>query len=403
MMQSLQEREQSLMACMRPRQVTSRVHFPGLNELRFIAWFAVFVGHVERWKDFYGYPDRFWIHGRLGVTFFYVITGLGVTLFFVISGFLITYLLLSEKWSLGSISIKDFYVRRMLRIWPLYFLLILLCMLVINRVGPLAAPAHQAIIDKDFWRILGAHALFLPTLVPAVLHTAQVWSVAVEEQFYIVWPWIVKWGRGLWLLTLVPVAAVFAPTIILEWPVNWRSSSEIIAAVDYAHNFSCLGIGCLTAICYMTAPPILLRFLYHPAVQASAVGSLVVLLWIGHRGGQQVMWVLGADVRWFSLLFAIVILNVATNPRPLFRLENRVADYLGRISYGLYMLHTIAIALAIYALRPIISDEYRGWLSNATLYILSFALSVLVATASYYLFEQPFLRLKSRFARVPSG
>jgi peptidoglycan/LPS O-acetylase OafA/YrhL len=374
-----------------------RVHFPGLNELRFIAWLAVFLGHVEQGKELFHYPHRYWIHGRLGVV-----------LFFVISGFLISYLLLSEKWAFGGVSVKDFYVRRILRIWPLYFLLILLCMLVVNRVGPLAAPAYQAHIDKHFWTIFWGYALFVPTLVDPVLYTIHVWSIAVEEQFYIAWPWVVKWSRGPWLLVLVPVAAILAPTIIWHWPwipIDWRNSTALGDAGEYARHFSCLGIGCLAAICYLKAPRVLLRFLYHPLVQAGVLSCLVVLLWIGHRGGEEAIHAaeFGADSRWYSLLFSIVILNVATNPRPLLRLENRIADYLGRISYGLYMYHPIAIALTVYALRPMISDNYRGWLSNALVYLLSFGLSVLVASASYYLFEEPFLRLKSRFARVPSG
>src|SRR5262249_40017472 len=204
-------------------EVRRRVHFPGLNELRFIAWFAVFLAHVEQGKEFYGYHYRFCVHGRLGVI-----------LFFVISGFLITYLLLSEKWSLGRVSIRDFYVRRILRIWPLYFLLILLCMLVVNRVGPLAAPADQAVIDKNFWKIFLGYALFVPTLVRPVLHTTHVWSVAVEEQFYIAWPWIVKWR--LWVIALVPLAAILAPTIIWHWPTDWRSSAAMLEAGEYARN-----------------------------------------------------------------------------------------------------------------------------------------------------------------------
>jgi peptidoglycan/LPS O-acetylase OafA/YrhL len=329
---------------------------------------------------------------------------LGVVLFFAISGFLITYLLLSEKWSLGAISIKGFYARRILRIWPLYFLVVLACMLVVSRIGPLAAPAYQAHIDKHFWHIFLAYALFVPTLVEPVPFTTHLWSIAVEEQFYIVWPWIVKWGHGLWLLVLVPLAAILAPTIIWEWPTNWQSGMTIFHAWEYFRHFSCLAIGSLTAICYLTAPRVLLRFLYHPVVQAGVLGCLVVMLWNAHSHGEEgVRAEFGADARSYSLLFGVLILNVATNPRPLFRLENRVADYLGRISYGLYMYHPLTIALAVCALRPIISDNYRGGLSNAALYILSFGLSVLVSSMSYHLFEQPFLRLKSRFARVPSG
>src|SRR5580765_7047711 len=101
-------------------QSTSRVHFPGLNGLRFTAWFAVFLGHVEQGKELFHYPEHGWIHGWLGVV-----------LFFVISGFLITYLLLAEGQRYGGLSVPGFYIRRILRIWPLYFLLILSCMLIV--------------------------------------------------------------------------------------------------------------------------------------------------------------------------------------------------------------------------------------------------------------------------------
>src|SRR5262249_15630873 len=161
---------------------------------------------------------------------------------------------------------------------------------------------------------------------------------------------------------LVPLAAILAPTVIWEWPANWRSSIATFHAWEYVRHFSCLGIGCLTAIFYLTAPRVLLRFLYHPAVQAGVLGCLVVLLWIAHSHGEEgVRAEFGADARWYSLLFGVVILNAATNPNPLIRFENRVADYLGRISYGLYMYHPLAIALAVYALRPLILDSYRGW------------------------------------------
>src|SRR5262249_4522233 len=126
----------------------SRVHFPGLNGLRFIAWLAVFLGHVEQGKELFRYPQHGWIHGWLGVV-----------LFFVISGFLITYLLLAERRRYGGVYIREFYIRRILRIWPLYFLLILSCMLIVNRIGPLAMPGHQREIDRHFWKILLGYLL----------------------------------------------------------------------------------------------------------------------------------------------------------------------------------------------------------------------------------------------------
>ncbi|MBL0102606.1 MAG: acyltransferase [Bacteroidetes bacterium] len=97
--------------------MTNKIHFPGLNGLRFIAAFLVLVHHNERIKLRLGL-ENFWES-----QFIIVVGKLGVILFFVLSGFLITYLLLKEEKKTGSIHVKQFYIRRILRIWPLYFLI----------------------------------------------------------------------------------------------------------------------------------------------------------------------------------------------------------------------------------------------------------------------------------------
>src|SRR6267378_8187081 len=92
------------------------VYFPGLHGLRFFAAMMVVFSHIELMKDYHGYPNLY--ASNLAV---YESGRLGVTLFFVLSGFLISYLLLKEKEVSGSIAIRKFYGRRILRIWPLYF------------------------------------------------------------------------------------------------------------------------------------------------------------------------------------------------------------------------------------------------------------------------------------------
>ena len=99
--------------------MAKQVFFPNLNGLRFVAASLVMICHIEQWKGLNG------LHRSL-LPFFDKIGSLGVTLFFVLSGFLITYLLLTEKQDKGTINVKKFYLRRVFRIWPLYYLIIII-------------------------------------------------------------------------------------------------------------------------------------------------------------------------------------------------------------------------------------------------------------------------------------
>src|SRR5262245_23508948 len=106
-----------------------KIYFPNLNGLRFIAAFLVIIHHLEQFKLTFK-MDNYW-----NVPFIEPIGRLGVVLFFVLSGFLITYLLLAEENIKGGISIKSFYVRRILRIWPLYFLIVLLGLWILPNIS----------------------------------------------------------------------------------------------------------------------------------------------------------------------------------------------------------------------------------------------------------------------------
>ncbi|HZG00492.1 MAG TPA: acyltransferase, partial [Chitinophagales bacterium] len=151
-------------------------YIPGLDPLRAVAAVSVAVTHIEQIKTTNGLPNASDLP-------FFVHTGghIGVVLFFVLSGFLITLLLLRELESTGRISYKDFYARRILRIWPLYYF-ILIATAVLWSYQP-------------SWLT----ALLCFTILPNVAHVADigwvpsppVWSIGVEEQFYLVWPLVV--------------------------------------------------------------------------------------------------------------------------------------------------------------------------------------------------------------------
>jgi peptidoglycan/LPS O-acetylase OafA/YrhL len=101
-----------------------KVYFPNLNSLRFLAALLVIVHHIEQYKEMLGLSNIFHNHS------IQLMSKIGVTLFFALSGFLITYLLLVEQKELGKINIRAFYIRRILRIWPLYYLIIFLAFFI---------------------------------------------------------------------------------------------------------------------------------------------------------------------------------------------------------------------------------------------------------------------------------
>ena len=167
----------------------AKVYFPGLHGLRFFAAMMVVFSHVELMKDYHGYPNLY--SSNLAI---YESGRMGVTLFFVLSGFLISYLLLTERKVTGSISVKKFYGRRILRIWPLYYLLVFLTFIVLPRITFFAVPKYSALMPEYFWYTLLLYVFLLPQVALSIFEPVPfaepLWSIGVEEQFYLVgWRW----------------------------------------------------------------------------------------------------------------------------------------------------------------------------------------------------------------------
>ena len=176
-----------------------RVYFKGLKFLRFIAASMVVVHHIEQYKCKLGIPNL-WSNG--------VIRNLGdkgVTLFFVLSGFLITFLLLKEKEQTGKINIKYFYFRRVLRIWPLYFLVVFSSIFLFPHLS-FFRTNETSVIENKFLEILLLSICILPNMtmlyVGAIPFSSQTWSIGVEEQFYIVWPVLIKYTKHIFFYCL---------------------------------------------------------------------------------------------------------------------------------------------------------------------------------------------------------
>ncbi len=368
-----------------------KIYFPNLNGLRFIAAFLVIIHHIEQIKSL-SKIDNYW--GT--IPFIGIIGKLGVILFFVLSGFLITYLLLAEEHSFKKISIRKFYIRRMLRIWPLYFLIIILAFLVLPNIDLFTLPGYgKAIIYSNLLLKLFLYAIFFPNLVLSLLgvvpYASHTWSIGTEEQYYLVWPIILKYFKKyrIILMLIIIVFYLAIGKLLSTHYTDILPYKSVIRAFWSSFNIDCMAIGGIYAILLFQKS----KFL--KLIQNTILFYLVIVLviFLMLKG----IYIPYIHYEFYSVLFGIIILNFATNDKIKVTLENKVLNYLGNISYGLYMYHPIGIMLA---LAISISINFT---TNWLLYPLSFALTIIIAGLSYQYFEVFFLKFKNKFSNIISG
>ncbi len=170
----------------------NRLHFHSLDALRFFAFLKVYLLHIP-------------IHGDFPIfSFIKSGGGIGVSFFFVLSGFLITYLLVFEKQKTGKINIKNFLVRRSLRIWPLFYLMVIMVFLLPYEfkelIGFHMTPNGYEFDWKYSFSFLENYKALLMDAPPKTTPLSVFWSLCIEEHFYIFW---------LILLSLTPVKHIF--------------------------------------------------------------------------------------------------------------------------------------------------------------------------------------------------
>lgn len=368
-----------------------KVYFPNLNGLRFLAAALVLVYHIEQLKwmsDLHNLWNT--------VPAVQLIGKLGVILFFVLSGFLITYLLLAEEDRFGSVGIKDFYMRRVLRIWPLYFLILFLALAVMPYVGLVPFPSLEA--DAIYDRVplmVFLFVVFLGNLVMPVMgvvpYASHLWSIGTEEQFYLVWPVLVSRVKIHRMRLMFAVIAFYlAVKAVLYSPLGaYLPNLNTLRGFWQAFPISCMAIGGVYAVLLFRKSPklawVMRRDVFWGAT-ALVTGMIVagVVLPLVHY-------------EFYAVFFGIIILNLSSNPALGSPLENRAMNYLGKISYGLYMYHPFAIMIVLSALVAL------GIQSDLLLYSGSLLVTILLAGLSYQYFEAYFLRFKDKFSHILSG
>lgn len=326
-----------------------------------------------------------------------------VTGFFVLSGFLISYLLLHEQQKNinkeNLIAVKKFYWRRILRIWPLYFMIIGLHTYLLPQlhIEDTIQLAHNPFLDKialhlSQGQIFGFLIFFLPHLLVAmgVLFTpTHVWSIGSEEIFYIFWPWLFR--------KKIPLQKVIIAIIVIYLVVTYGLFLYVLSQKDtlpfnhpwnvlvrflYFQRISCMGIGALFAIAFYYKKKIIFG---NPKIFYGSVILLSLLLLKGIT-----LPILNSEM--YSLLFGIIIYNLVTVRYRFRLLENKMMKYLGDISYGIYMYNPMGVLFSYYINTQVL--HYSGWSLSLSYTAMAIAITIALASISYYGVERYFLQWK---------
>ena len=370
---------------------------PGLNSLRFFAALIVLIHHVYQLNYLFGlrsgpFPPAILLMGQLGMIFF-----------FVLSGFLITYLLLEERENYGSISVRNFYIRRALRIWPIYYLVVLVGLFVLPHFHWFEIPRMSDGNGDGFGTKTAMYLLMAPNLVMCFFKpfpgVAQTWSIGVEEQFYLLWPHLfrrIKSNKTILriffgIIALFLILPALPPAAIERWPGSTKWF-RLLGRFLSDEQFGCLSMGAVFAWLLKETSPKFLRSICNFFAFIAATFLAIFLVWQDYRFPY-------ASNEAYSILFGVIILNVAANPDISFPFRLRSLDFLGKLSYGIYMYHIAIVAFTIHFALDLKSQGLlREEFFNVFVFIFALSVTIFVSWLSYRLIEVPFLRLKSSFA-----
>lgn len=373
-------------------QGNRRFDRPELDVLRFLAFVGVFAFHYIDYAPFErdAYP---------AFITFCTIGAFGVSIFFLLSAYLITELLYRERAATGRIDVRRFFIRRALRIWPLYFAM-LFGLLALGLFVPKVAP--------DNWPAVLSFLLFTGNWYVTVKGWIAgpfdpLWSISVEEQFYLIVPF------ALAVLARRRVLVLCLAVLLLSYATIWHYATHPVEGdngmwTNSLVQFQFFAAGTLLSLLLrgrVPRWPVLLRL----PVLALGVGCWVwALLGFGVKSWDAHPTPVGALIGWGLVLLGAVLIFLA-----LLGMDRRLAPpwltYWGRVSYGLYLFHSLILYLSFglllgwFGLPALLPRDPGGpalWVGTLLSLVALFGLAHL----SYRWLELPFLRLKERFATV---
>lgn len=362
---------------------TARTHHPALDILRGLAISIVVFYH------------------NFGSISFFRFGWMGVDLFFVLSGFLITDILLKTREN--KFYFRNFYMRRILRIVPLYYLVLIiffsLSPVLFSQKGPDTTFSYYNDNKLWFWSYF-QNWLMVHKGMPPVPFLSHFWSLAIEEQFYLVWPFMIFFIKRVETIKKLVIALIiFAVIVRFSTWLAYPHEVEKFYCSTFTRMDSLL-MGCLLSIHLSQGKQISRKAML---VVGHSFAALIIssLLVFGNLRQDNVLFpTIGYTL---TAAFFSVLVYLFLNK------EDQLANglkylsglrFIGKISYGMYVYHIPIYLILSTGLNRMSENLSLGFPLNSALFIsaLSVALTLLVSTLSFYLLEQPILKLKKHFS-----
>ena len=339
-------------------------HLPSLNGFRAVSVLLVVIFHMGLSGNFY-YKIIF--NGSLGVD-----------VFFVISGFLITTLLIKEKVNTGTISLRLFYIRRVLRILPAAYLCIIV-VIILNYFLKLKVSSTY-IIAAFFFLV---NFKFLDPYKSSLI--SHYWSLSVEEQFYFLFPFILKKNFKVFVLFIISIVVLLPCVISAQFMVPVLNQGLLFALTHYFIKFQGIAVGCLFAVCCLKN--IVRQGYFQKYSIALKIVLTIIIFSLNHTGDVNSYSVFSNLV--VSILIGwLLVLNLFYTDDAFYKFLNlKVISQIGVLSYSIYIWHLLIINLGV-------MPRFIAKFPQNLFFILAAAL------LSYYGWEKQFLKLKNRFSVI---
>lgn len=369
-----------------------RVYFENLDGLRFLCFLSVFFFHSF-------YTDSTAL--KTSSTYHFVKIGIfgngniGVNFFFVLSGFLITFLLLEEKKLKGQIKLKNFWLRRILRIWPLFYSCVFFGFIIFPKIKLLIGQTPHETATPFFYLTFLNNFDFLTKGLPDSSILGVLWSVAIEEQFYLVWPIIIY---------LFPVKKLWISfSVIILGNLIFRACNDNFLLHEH-HTISCIGDMTIGAIgAWLVNISERFRWNIEHMTKSDIAGvylAFIILFFLRHElfSGHYILRIF--ERMFLAFVILLIILEQTFAHRSFFKMSNfKLISKLGTLTYGMYCLHFIGILITI-SITKLLAINTHLWQVFFLDTPIALILTIIISKISYSYFESPFLKLKDRFSII---